>query len=463
MALKDNWQDLQDAVAGVPDSGSDITVEPINKIARAVIDLEKNEDETLNSIKYYGDSNITPTDSSYFDFVTDDETMTATIKSYLPMNDANETIVVPYEITVNGKDYKVTSLEETSFLFRESKNIILPRTIETIGKGTFSFSEIEKIVIPESVNYIGLLAFEASDVADIYYLGTEEKWNSLIEGKDVGLTDDTKIHFNFTPVAFESLEYIKKNGIETNGPISMNRLEDSETGEGSVTLGLDCIASGDYALADGCDTEATHWASHTSGTGTKSTSNSSSVRGKYNKKKSNLADSVGNGTKDKPSNAYELDWSGNAYFAGAVESDAEPTKDSHLINKGYLASVLPPELKFKSHKLPSGKTFEVHPGMLFFFSASANIGGNLWNGNSYSVSTTGLCVGFCTDVGETNNTVGETESTSSTQYRLHLTYLESGLITPSIGSENLLLDVDRKRATITAKDEDMYIWYVDKG
>lgn len=41
MALKDTWQDLQDAVAGVENSGSDISVEPINAIAHAVIDNEK--------------------------------------------------------------------------------------------------------------------------------------------------------------------------------------------------------------------------------------------------------------------------------------------------------------------------------------------------------------------------------------------------------------------------------------
>lgn len=40
MALKDIWQDLQDAVAGDPNSGSDLTVKPINDIAKAVIDLE---------------------------------------------------------------------------------------------------------------------------------------------------------------------------------------------------------------------------------------------------------------------------------------------------------------------------------------------------------------------------------------------------------------------------------------
>ena len=48
MALKDEWKDLQDAVAGVPNSGSDVSAEPINKIAHAVIDLEKIDTEMSN-------------------------------------------------------------------------------------------------------------------------------------------------------------------------------------------------------------------------------------------------------------------------------------------------------------------------------------------------------------------------------------------------------------------------------
>ncbi len=42
MALKDDWKDLKDAIEGVAGSGDDISVKPINKIAHAVIDLEKN-------------------------------------------------------------------------------------------------------------------------------------------------------------------------------------------------------------------------------------------------------------------------------------------------------------------------------------------------------------------------------------------------------------------------------------
>ena len=42
MALKDAWKDLEDKVQGDPDSGSEITVKPINMIAHAVIDNEIN-------------------------------------------------------------------------------------------------------------------------------------------------------------------------------------------------------------------------------------------------------------------------------------------------------------------------------------------------------------------------------------------------------------------------------------
>lgn len=42
MAFKDEWKDLKDATAEVPNSGDDISVEPINKIAHQVILNEEN-------------------------------------------------------------------------------------------------------------------------------------------------------------------------------------------------------------------------------------------------------------------------------------------------------------------------------------------------------------------------------------------------------------------------------------
>ena len=43
MALKDTWTDLIDGTEVVPNSGDEISAEPINRIAHAVIELEDKE------------------------------------------------------------------------------------------------------------------------------------------------------------------------------------------------------------------------------------------------------------------------------------------------------------------------------------------------------------------------------------------------------------------------------------
>lgn len=43
MSFRDSWKDLEDAVAGVENSGSEISAKPINEIAHAVIDNETNK------------------------------------------------------------------------------------------------------------------------------------------------------------------------------------------------------------------------------------------------------------------------------------------------------------------------------------------------------------------------------------------------------------------------------------
>ena len=53
MALKDTWQDLVDGTEENPNSGSELSVEPINDMAHAIIALEEaqeseNEDEDVS-------------------------------------------------------------------------------------------------------------------------------------------------------------------------------------------------------------------------------------------------------------------------------------------------------------------------------------------------------------------------------------------------------------------------------
>ena len=55
MALKDIWVDLKDKVAGVPDSGSELTVKPINDIAHSVIENEEKIKEVDGAIENVND------------------------------------------------------------------------------------------------------------------------------------------------------------------------------------------------------------------------------------------------------------------------------------------------------------------------------------------------------------------------------------------------------------------------
>lgn len=51
MSLKDIWKDLEDKVQGDPDSGSEISVEPINLIAHSVIEAENNIESIQDNIE----------------------------------------------------------------------------------------------------------------------------------------------------------------------------------------------------------------------------------------------------------------------------------------------------------------------------------------------------------------------------------------------------------------------------
>ena len=93
-------------------------------------------------------------------------------------------------------------------------------------------------------------------------------------------------------------------------------------GDGSHVEGKDNLA-GVYAHAEGLETVAKGEASHTEGKGTIATEPYQHVQGKYNHldnsgSAGNYAHIVGNGTSTQPSNAYTLDWDGNAWFAGKI-------------------------------------------------------------------------------------------------------------------------------------------------
>lgn len=98
-------------------------------------------------------------------------------------------------------------------------------------------------------------------------------------------------------------------------------------GESSHAEGNYTTASGFCSHSEGYDTTASGNCSHAEGFHTEARGSCQHVRGKYNvvDTEDKYADVVGNGedtTDDKRSNAYTLDWDGNAWYQGNVEASA---------------------------------------------------------------------------------------------------------------------------------------------
>lgn len=118
------------------------------------------------------------------------------------------------------------------------------------------------------------------------------------------------------------LEDTKPGKKITNGGEIFNDYDNNiASGVYSHAEGVKTIASGRISHAEGHGTEASGNFCHAEGRYTKAASSFQHVQGKYNIVDSNniYADIVGNGTSDDArSNAYTLDWDGNAWFAGNI-------------------------------------------------------------------------------------------------------------------------------------------------
>ena len=135
--------------------------------------------------------------------------------NFLCYNEKVEKIDIPSGITEikAWAFYRCTNL----------KNIILPERVEKINRGAFtgcvSLNEIklprnmkevnfsvfqdcthlEKIFLPRNLRKIKTNAFlNCTSLTDIYYEGSEEDWNKLIEERESGnsLLLDATVHFN---------------------------------------------------------------------------------------------------------------------------------------------------------------------------------------------------------------------------------------------------------------------------
>lgn len=130
-------------------------------------------------------------------------------------------------------------------------------------------------------------------------------------------------------VASASYSHAEGYGAESSGMYSH--------AEGIMTL-----TTGQGAHAEGFYTVASGLRSHAEGSYTLASSQYQHVEGKFNveDKDNKYAHIVGNGTsKTARKNAYTLDWSGNAWFAGKVTQEGTPTDNKDLVNKKYVDDV----------------------------------------------------------------------------------------------------------------------------
>ena len=130
-------------------------------------------------------------------------------------------------------------------------------------------------------------------------------------------------------------EFLPYKAMKENNPVAFGKFEmnadASYNGDYSFCEGYRNSATGTAAHAEGKYTEAAGDNSHTEGLGTRANSENQHAQGKYNIFDSDgvYAHIVGNGTDlSNRSNAHTLDWSGNAWFAGAVEGTAMIVKSS---------------------------------------------------------------------------------------------------------------------------------------
>ncbi len=152
----------------------------------------------------------------------------------------------------------------------------------------------------------------------------------------------------------EEVKYLNSKYLETDltiqNSISLGRvgnigygssaIGDSTTasGNGSHAEGYGTTASGDNSHAEGNNTKASGMSSHAEGNATIASGEYQHVQGKYNIEDTanKYAHIVGNGNPNTRANAHTLDWEGNAWYAGKLSQEGNPTEDKDLTTKKYV-------------------------------------------------------------------------------------------------------------------------------
>ena len=165
----------------------------------------------------------------------------------------------------------------------------------------------------------------------------------------VGGVNDIQIQLEFDAIRTIDTKYlpsslgIGKTGVGTYGEIFNDYTFNIADGGYAHAEGNGTAASGHASHTEGSYTKASGHSAHAEGGNTTASGNYQHVQGKYNIEDVNntYAHIVGNGTPTQFSNAHTIDWDGNAWYAGAVESKGIIIDDGSG-NKTQLAVIAEP-------------------------------------------------------------------------------------------------------------------------
>lgn len=162
------------------------------------------ESQAINSLKYYGDANIVPSDASLFGF---------TLSPYgggaieSPNGVLPKDVVIPYEASVEGETLPITFLWDGCFASNGGvENLVIPNTLVEIGVSVFEgCNSLKSITISEGVKRICSNAFNGCTLENVYYTGTKAQWDAInISGGNDALSNAT-IHYKWSDVTNEDI------------------------------------------------------------------------------------------------------------------------------------------------------------------------------------------------------------------------------------------------------------------
>jgi len=141
-----------------------------------------------------------PTGLSGFNYKVNQNTGEIIIEKYKGLN-KNVWIADKYE--VDGKEYSVTFEENAVFVLKSVKSVIIPEGVTYLTNNFLNSSGIEYLYLPSTLQSVGsrgtnFFSYIRHKIKEIYFAGSSEQWQKLIDGADPEYLRIVAVYYNAT-------------------------------------------------------------------------------------------------------------------------------------------------------------------------------------------------------------------------------------------------------------------------